>query len=384
MYISIGIMLWNEEDSIAATIDSLFKQTLLSESLPGVEQVEVVALANGCTDNSVANAEAAFARNLAENSLPCVTASVIELPKGRQPAWNQFVHELTGPETDYIFFMDADIIIIDPNAFEEMVFGLENNPDKHVATSNAIKDIELAERRTLWQKFTLAMSRMERDARFFHVTGGLYCGRTSFFRKLEFPRGFVCGDDGFIGRLAVSNLQTTDFEWDRIFYLDKPTFVFEAYLSPARLFRQHRRRLVGGIVNRMIRDYISERQSDGKPDAGTILRQECRDNPEWLNQYVAEQIRQRGFWVVPITIMANRFWQLRRLPLWKKLLRLPLAVAGAAWNLGVIIAANRMFHKGTYIAAWENMPNTKTLDSQVRLSQPRVASDTRIDDNQQA
>ena len=110
-------MLWNEADSISATIDSIFNQTLLTRENKQIDELEVVALANGCTDASIPNAEAA--------NCPAsyVTTRVIELPKGRQPAWNMFVHEYAAEDTDYIIFMDADIIIIDESAFESMAFG---------------------------------------------------------------------------------------------------------------------------------------------------------------------------------------------------------------------------------------------------------------------
>ena len=81
MKIAVGIMLWNEDVSIARTIDSLFCQSLLSESKPGVESIEVVVLANGCTDDSVPNARAALDRNLADFSNSGVRARVEELPK---------------------------------------------------------------------------------------------------------------------------------------------------------------------------------------------------------------------------------------------------------------------------------------------------------------
>ena len=356
-------MLWNEEASIGPVIDSLFKQTLIAKSITGVDGVDLAVLANGCTDESIPNAHAALDRNLVDCHVPYVSTRVIELPKGRQPTWNKFIHHLTPVDTEYIFCMDADIVIADPKALENMLFGLEANPGQHVATADGIKHIELFDRRSLWQTLTLEMTRMFHDARSYRVNGQLYCGRVNFFRSIEFPKGFVCGDDGFIGMMAISNLMTTESELDRICYLDRPTYVYEAYLSPSRLFRQHRRRMVGAITNAMIRDYVTAKQVDHKPDAGVILRRECKENPEWFNNCVAEQIRQRGFWVAPFRGVKYRFTQLRGLSIRKKILRFPLACAGAIWSLGLIIAANQMFRSGTYNGAWENVPNSEALDS---------------------
>ena len=363
MRISIGIMLWNEESSVGSVIDSLFRQTLFTKPILGVESVDLVILANGCTDESIPNALAAMERNMDSCQTPYVSSRVIELPRNKQRAWNQFVHRLTPENTDYIFSMDADIVVTDPRALEDLLEGLENNPRPNVATADGLKHIELLKKRNLWQALTLAMTRMFHDARQYHVNGHLYCGRANFLRRLEFPRGFVSGDDGFIGLMTITNLMTTEYELDRIHYLDRPTYVFEAYLSPSRLFRQHRRRMVGATVSAMILDYISSKQVDGKPDAGIILRKLCKEDPEWLNRYVTEQIHQRGFWVAPLSGVMYRFTHLRRLSLSRKILRFPLACAGAVWSLGVIIAANRMFRSGTYVSAWENMPNSEALDS---------------------
>lgn len=116
------------------------------------------------------------------------------------------------------------------------------------------------------------------------------------FWNMEFPRGFICGDDGFLGYMAITNFLTTDYEWDRIHYPPHPTFVFEAYLSPFRLFRQHRRRLIGAVTRKMIFDVIRSKQINHHPDAGVVLKGLNKENPEWLNEYIASQIKKGDLW----------------------------------------------------------------------------------------
>lgn len=363
MKVAIGIMLWNEEETIAPTIDSVFKQTLLSEWNPEVDGVELVVLANGCTDQSIPNAREAIDRNLAGKKLDYVSARIAELPKGRQPAWNSFVHEITADDVTYLILMDADLVLPDPAAMMRMANCLEKNPYQHIATGLGRKHFELLEHQSFWQRLTLAMTKLEQEARYFYVTGGLYCGRSEFFRQLEFPKGFICGDDGLLGYMAITNYMTTEYEWDRICYPPHPTFVFEAYLSPFRLFRQHRRRMIGAITREMILDVVKLHQSNSQSNAGQIIKKMNTENPEWLNMYISEQISKRGFWVVPFRRVLYRFRQLNRQSLAKKIIKFPIALAGASWELAVIIAANKMFHAGTYRNAWENLPNTQKLPS---------------------
>jgi glycosyltransferase involved in cell wall biosynthesis len=360
--IAIGIMLWNEEGSIGLTIDSLFEQTLLSEMRSDVEQVEVVALANGCTDNSVPEARAAFDRNLKKCRLPYVQARVEELPgPNRANAWNQFVHHLTAPDTTYILLMDADIYINHRNAIASMVDGLQRDPYHPVAAALGIKDLELKPRKSLLDRLSLAMTRMEHQARLTYLCGGLYCGRASFLRRLEFPKGWVCGDDGFIAHLAITNFMTTEYQFDRILHPADASFVFEAYTTTARIFRQHVRRYIGLTVRGMIVDYVRAHQNQGQPDAGEILRRACREEPDWLNQLVRERTTKAGFWIVSPRAMLARFTQLRGKSLAKKLLKLPLAIAGSVWQTGVILAANRRMRAGRLAGVWENNRNGRLV-----------------------
>jgi glycosyltransferase involved in cell wall biosynthesis len=362
MKVSIGIMLWNEAATIGLTIDSIFEQSLLSQPLEGVSKVEVVALANGCTDDSVPVARAALERNLARSPLPCVDARVEQLPgPNRGNAWNQFVHRLAAPDTDYIIFMDADIYINHPNALWSMVHGLEQNPYCPVAGALGLKDIDLKPGKSLWEKLSSAMTRMEHHARLTYLCGGLYCGRAGFFRRLEFPEGFVCGDDAFLTRMAITNLMTTEMQFDRVLHPADATFVFEAYTSVSRLYRQHIRRQIGRTVQHVLYDYIRARQHDGRPDAGEILRRACRENPDWLKQAIERRIADSGVWVVPWRGMFLRMSQLRRQRFPQKVLKAPLAVAGTLWLATVMWAANRRMKRGQIQGAWQNMRNTRLL-----------------------
>src|SRR4051812_24833401 len=110
--VSIGIMAWNEETSIVPMLNSLFEQSIFRHLAARHQRCEIVCLANGCTDQTVAVANAIFAR--VERHHPARLGLVtrvedIVLP-GRNNAWNRFVHEFSARETRFICLMDADIV----------------------------------------------------------------------------------------------------------------------------------------------------------------------------------------------------------------------------------------------------------------------------------
>ncbi len=359
MKIAIGIFLWNEEGSIALTIDSLFAQTIFTKLTGEADCVEVFALANGCTDRSVEFASEAFSRNIANCSSSNIKTSVIELPKGRSPAWNRFVHEFSNIDASYLLCMDADIVINQPNAISSMVDGLERNPKCHLAAALGVKDIETKIRKTIVERLALSFTQLERGARHFFLCGGLYCGRASFLRQIVFPKGFVCGDDGYIARLAITNFYTTDYEFDRILYPEEASFVFEAYSTIPKLFLQHRRRQIGRTILNFIADYVISQQVDKSPNAGLIVRQASDANSDWLLEYSQSRIRAAGFWVIPLRTASYRITQLRRVGFWRRLWKGPVVLLGVAWHVSVIVAANRSLRNGSYLNAWKNNRNTR-------------------------
>ena len=61
-------MAWNEENSIQVMLDSLFRQTLFARLAERGERCEIVCLANGCTDGTVAVTRSIFERQRGSNS----------------------------------------------------------------------------------------------------------------------------------------------------------------------------------------------------------------------------------------------------------------------------------------------------------------------------
>lgn len=362
MKIAIGIMLWNEETSVGMTIDSLFQQTIISNHNNRINSVDIIALANGCTDNSVAVAQSACSRNLEQCKLPYVRANVVELLiASKLNAWNTFVHDLTSHDVDYLILMDADIYLDKRDSLENMVFGLESHPECHVVSALGLKDTELKDQRSLLETLSLRLTRLEQNAQMTYVCGPLYGGRSKFFRTFKFPNGFVCGDDGFISTMATTNLLTTDHEFQRVYLAPKTTYVFEAYTGIITLFRQHVRREVGAVVRRMIVEHLMGIVRQKGSNAGEILLQKAKKDPDWLLRLQEKKFHELGFWVISPRRLKYRFTQLRGKSIGYKISKLPIVLLGTIWLGAVIIAANRKILHKEHLKVWLNNTNTRLV-----------------------
>src|SRR5258706_15783269 len=95
--LSIGIMAWNEEDSIRTTLDSLFRQSVFQRLAARHQQCEIVVVANGCTDRTVPVVREyleAVART--HEGAGGFVAHVVDVPEpGKCNSWNRFVHEVS-------------------------------------------------------------------------------------------------------------------------------------------------------------------------------------------------------------------------------------------------------------------------------------------------
>src|SRR5581483_2939832 len=98
--VSIGIMAWNEEETLRTTLESLFRQSVFARLSERRERAEIWLVANGCTDRTAAVAREVFARQEASHpyadAFSAYVADVAE--PGKCNAWNRFVHEFSAPE----------------------------------------------------------------------------------------------------------------------------------------------------------------------------------------------------------------------------------------------------------------------------------------------
>src|SRR5690349_3405934 len=96
-FISIGIIAWNEEKGIRATLESLFRQSLFARLKERGLSCEIVCAANGCTDNTAGVASQVFNEQATAHpfreTFSCVSHNLRE--RGKINTWNSYVHRLS-------------------------------------------------------------------------------------------------------------------------------------------------------------------------------------------------------------------------------------------------------------------------------------------------
>ena len=101
-FLSIGIPAYNEEESIARMLESVFSSTLWKETPAGMK--EVIVCCNGCTDST----EAIVKRIMREHEEGAV--KLLLTAKGKPKAWKEILKR-SDKRANVIYFADADVIL---------------------------------------------------------------------------------------------------------------------------------------------------------------------------------------------------------------------------------------------------------------------------------
>lgn len=346
--VSIGILAWNEESSISWTVDSVLGQSLLVSER--AEKVEIICVANGCTDATAVRARQALEHvgRLPLGPEVCCRVEEIATPS-KENAWNRFVHEFSQQDADYLVLMDGDAAILHPKSLESMVETLESDPMAHIAGARTVKHIATNPRKSLADRISLGASRI-RSARRGEFAGCLYCARTAALRAFRLPDVLV-GEDSFIGAMIKTDFFTHPGDPRRIVAAPDATVLFQSYQKVGQVLRNLRRRAVGLTINSMLYD---ELWSNATPErhGGILLEEWYRGDPEFGRELIRRKVRERGLWVLPPGMVLKWFGRLRELPLKTALFRLPVALVATALQLYACLAANRLIRLGRLENLW--------------------------------
>jgi glycosyltransferase involved in cell wall biosynthesis len=353
MKIALGIVAYNEQEYIGKTIASLYGQTLFGTAALqcGVDQIQLVCVPNGCTDNTADQARAALKACPAGVPDPLrVSASVHELAVGdKSNAWDVFVHELADPDADYIGLMDSDIEFGSTRTLENMVRLLNQQPEVKVATDRPIKVIPERHRGTITAWLSGLSSSVAGLGDGSRLCGQLYLARGECLRSIWIPPGLTV-EDGFIRACVV----TGGFR-----HPDRPSLVrcaadadhtFEGNATLPDLVRHSKQVMIGTVINSMLFSYL---WANGQRDSVKGLLKPLHDaNPHWFREFVENEVRRQGRWVIPSPIMHKWLLRLSAYPPSKKVIWFPLALVGWLFDLYVSFLSNRSFRRGDAIGYW--------------------------------
>jgi glycosyltransferase involved in cell wall biosynthesis len=346
--ISIGILARNARPTIAATLRSLFGQTLLTTAASAGLTVEVVIVPNGCTDDTASYARSELTR-LAAPLSPAVRWRVCEVTEpGKSNAWNVYVHDLSDPEADFLILLDADIEFGEPETLRRMVAALEADPHAWISGDRALKDITRKPRKSIKDRLSLGVNREYKGPEVW-ICGQSYCGRAAVLRKIWMPSGLPV-EDGFLWQMVVTDRFTAPPDFRRVIVAPEATHYFEAVTTPGALLRHEKRITVGICINILLHDHLRE-QCGPELDAGALIKQRNDEDGRWLRHFLRKACSSRR-WLVPRGLLFRRFHSINTVKFPKVTVVLPLATAAFALDLWLFVEANSLLRHGDAYGYW--------------------------------
>jgi glycosyltransferase involved in cell wall biosynthesis len=362
MKISIGILAWNEEASIRATIHSVFAQSLIREAAAKNMQIQIICVPNGCTDNTAQAAKGAMLAAAEKLNAPeAVRWQVHPLSApGKTNAWNVFVHELTDPQTGFIFLIDADIQIYMPDTLQNMLRKLTAHPDAFICTDLPVKHIIFKQRYTLLDQISMKTASINQSASG-QLCGQLYCARAEWLRRLWIPEGIIV-EDGFIKKMAVSGFLTEPEDAARrLLVAETASHVFEAYTRLPDVLATHRRQIAGYMIHRWIWEYLLSRKNEAS-DAAALIEQLNRTDPGWSRRIIGEGVEKKDYKRIHRILIATRMTRFRGFSTSKKAVYIPVLAAQIFLDSLQFLAAVRLLRHGKLAKVWRD---TRTTNKEV-------------------
>jgi glycosyltransferase involved in cell wall biosynthesis len=354
MKVSIGILAWNEEASIAQTIQSVFAQSLADHLVATGGNLELVIVPNGCSDQTAA--VAAQACQQFASTRPGIVTRVEALTRpGKTNAWNEYVHRLSEPAAEVLILMDADIVLRGTDTLWNMVSVLREQPQAVVATDEPLKHIALKKTKSWVDRISLTISAMTKAAPG-QLTGQLYAARATALRQIIIPEGIIV-EDGFLKQMLVTDGLSQPADNSRIVRAPHAAHVFEAYTRLVDILPNQRRQAVGHTLYTYLRDYLQCEIKSGRR-AEKILRENGAADPEWFLHEIKRRVAEGGPWVMHRGALAVRWKRWRAQQGLRRLTFFPAALVGWILDLVIYSWANRTLKKGQLKGIWKDTKTT--------------------------
>jgi glycosyltransferase involved in cell wall biosynthesis len=346
--LSIGILAWNEESSIGPMLASLLRQSVFAQAADRGLGCEILCLANGCTDRTVAVAEAAFAgMRSAHPARAALRARAVDIPEpGRNNAWNRYVHEFSAPEAAYLCVMDADIVFDRRDTLELVLAELEKNPRLGGASDTPRKHIVGQERPSLRERLSLATSDMTATIPG-RLNGMLYCLRAPIARNLYLPRDLSANDDGFFKEAICTDFFRGPLDPSRVVSVAAASHLYEPYLSAREVLKNQKRQMIGQTIVHVLVEHLKTLPESERAElAATLRSREARD-PDWLKRLIQAHLRRvRHFWRLFPGLLTFRWRRLRQMRGMRRITHFPAAAAGFGITLLASWQAARFLRRG--------------------------------------
>jgi len=336
--VDIGVFAHNEARSIVRMLGELTRQDTTGLDL------RILLLANGCTDDTVAQARSFVPADSTANA----RIEVIDLPQGgKSRTWNRFVHDLSRPDVDVLIFSDADIGIPEPDSLLRLVQGLLSNRRLHAFNSHPIKDIVYRPKDLSMMDKAIAMGSETLTNWKKAICGSLYAMPATRARALYMPIGLAV-EDGFLRAMILTDVLTIDEDFSRIDGGDV-FHIFASERSVMALIRHQTRIVIGSAVNAAAFAALRELPSDQRRSALA----DASGQESWLSDVIRARLPQWPFGWIPPLYLTKRIRFIAREP--RNLLRprqVFVLVMGFGFDLVVYINAQIKMARGTGAGHW--------------------------------
>jgi glycosyltransferase involved in cell wall biosynthesis len=346
--LSIGIMAWNEETSIVPMLASLFDQNIFAQLAAHRERCEIVCLANGCTDRTVAVTREIFARMTREH--PDCRGMLLRVEDittpGRNNAWNRFVHEFSARDARYICLMDADIIFNRPDTLSLVVRTMKRDSRLGGASDWPVKNITGKAQLSWRERVSLATSDLTGTIPG-RLNGMLYCLRADIARNLYLPRDVLANDDGFFKAAICTDFFRAPLDSSKVVSVREATHLYEPYLLFRDVLNNQKRQMIGQATVHVIIEHLQTLPEDDRAHLALTLQRLEASDPDWLKKLIdAHVARTRLFWRLFPGILGFRWRRLSQTHGMSRLTHLPATIAGFFVTLIACWQATQFLRRG--------------------------------------
>lgn len=329
--VDIGVFAHNESLGIAAMVARLAAQDILSDP---AYSAHVVVLANGCSDDTVAQASGVAG------------IEVVDLPEGgKSRTWNRFVHDLARPEAEVLVFVDADIAFCDAGALGRLVGGLG---EAWVANSQPVKDIVARPEGLGAMDKVIAAAGGGLDDWKTAICGQLYAMPAVVARRFHLPIGLPV-EDGFLRAMVLTDALTGPEEFSRIIGIDGVSHIYASERTIGALIKHQTRIVIGSAINfacfaTLTALPVSQRHAALASAAG---------DAEWLSGVISARLPRWPFGYVPWHFLTKRVVRLFDHP--RELLRpkrVVITILGFGFDAIVYVRAQIAMFRGAGSGHW--------------------------------
>jgi hypothetical protein len=345
MQVSIGIFAHNEVKQIGRILNSLAEQDLLADARLRGMSVEIITLANGCTDSTEAAADAANARlRKTHPDVSARTETILEA--GKSNAWNIYVHRFSDPSADFLIFMDADITLIGSHTLRSLVEALLEDQTGKISVDYIFKDLALRTRQSFIERASLSATRLNQTGPI-KLAGSLYCARAEVVRRVWMPKGLLV-EDGFLKAMVTTEHFTKPEKLGHLVRAPDAAHTFHAVTNLRCLIRHEVRLLIGTWMNILLFEHLQTRVAKTDQPAGALIHAWNQASPDWFQSLLNTAPTMRGFQRFSLSVATLPFRQVLRSDGPCDLKRLLTALFRCVFTCCALVLARNLIRRRLY------------------------------------